>query len=366
MTEIFNSTELRRELHPLAELGLNTKNTAQYVLDHLEKIGVEAHRVGNTNGVLGVIDSGVPGPTVMLRADMDALPFEVDGKKTAIHACGHDGHTAMLLEAASRLVGNNKKGKLKLLFQPAEETLEGANVMIKEGVLDGVDYLVGAHVRPIQDLEVGTLCPAVNHTASCPCDIYIHGKSAHASRPHLGINSIYVGTAIVNAISQIQLPPNMAWSVKPTQFDANDGALNIIPASAHLGIDMRAQTTELMKQLIEEVRRAAESSAAAFGATVEVKFATLCPAANYDPEITDELAECIREVAGDDKLAPACGGGGEDFHFYKIARPEMKNGYFGVGVGVTPGLHKQNMTFDDKLLPLGAAVFVKFALRHLG
>ena len=221
MTEIFNSTELRRELHPLAELGLNTKNTAQYVLDHLEKIGVEAHRVGNTNGVLGVIDSGVPGPTVMLRADMDALPFEVDGKKTAIHACGHDGHTAMLLEAASRLVGNIKKGKLKLLFQPAEETLEGANVMIKEGVLDGV---------------------AVNHTASCPCDIYIHGKSAHASRPHLGINSIYVGTAIVNAISQIQLPPNMAWSVKPTQFDANDGALNIIPASAHLGIDMRAQT----------------------------------------------------------------------------------------------------------------------------
>ena len=142
MTEIFNSTELRRELHPLAELGLNTKNTAQYVLDHLEKIGVEAHRVGNTNGVLGVIDSGVPGPTVMLRADMDALPFEVDGKKTAIHACGHDGHTAMLLEAASRLVGNIKKGKLKLLFQPAEETLEGANVMIKEGVLDGVDYLV--------------------------------------------------------------------------------------------------------------------------------------------------------------------------------------------------------------------------------
>ena len=87
MTEIFNSTELRRELHPLAELGLNTKNTAQYVLDHLEKIGVEAHRVGNTNGVLGVIDSGVPGPTVMLRADMDALPFEVDGKKTATRQC---------------------------------------------------------------------------------------------------------------------------------------------------------------------------------------------------------------------------------------------------------------------------------------
>ena len=159
MTEIFNSTELRRELHPLAELGLNTKNTAQYVLDHLEKSDVEAHRVGTRMVYLGVIDSGVPGPTVMLRADMDALPFEVDGKKTAIHACGHDGHTAMLLEAASRLVGNIKKGKLKLLFQPAEETLEGANVMIKEGVLDGVDYLVGAHVRPIQDLEVGTLCP---------------------------------------------------------------------------------------------------------------------------------------------------------------------------------------------------------------
>ena len=364
MTEIFNSTELRRELHPLAELGLNTKNTAQYVLDHLEKIGVEAHRVGNTNGVLGVIDSGVPGPTVMLRADMDALPFEVDGKKTAIHACGHDGHTAMLLEAASRLVGNIKKGKLKLLFQPAEETLEGANVMIKEGVLDGVDYLVGAHVRPIQDLEVGTLCPAVNHTASCPCDIYIHGKSAHASRPHLGINSIYVGTAIVNAISQIQLPPNMAWSVKPTQFDANDGALNIIPASAHLGIDMRAQTTELMKQLIEEVRRAAESSAAAFGAKAELKYdAFPSPVINDHDDLNQIAHDAAVKLYGEEGIKEMPG---EDFHFYKMARPEMKNGYFGVGVGVTPGLHKQNMTFDDKLLPLGAAVFVKFALRHLG
>ncbi len=366
MAQIYNSTELRRELHPLAEIGLETKKTSEFVLDHLKAIGVPAKHVGNTCGVIGEIDSGVPGPVVMFRADMDALPFEKDGKPVAIHACGHDGHTAMLLETASRLVGKIRKGKLKLLFQPAEETLQGANVMIKEGVLDDVDYLVGAHVRPIQDLKVGTLCPAVVHTASCPVDIYIEGKSSHASRPHLGVNVISVGTSIVDAVGQLQFNPKQVWSIKATQFEANDGALNIIPAKAHLGFDLRAQTTDLMKDMIEQFKRVVNGCCAAYGATVEFKFATLCPAANYDEEVTAELAECIKETAGADKLAPACGGGGEDFHFYKMAKPSIKNGYFGVGVGVTPGLHKMNMTFDDTLLPMGVAVFVKYALRHLG
>ena len=361
-----DSTAMRRELHPLAEIGMNVKKTSEYVLAQLRKLGLEPKYVGDTYGVCAYIDSGVPGPVVMLRADMDALPFEVDGKSVAVHACGHDAHTAMLLEAASDLVGKVKKGKVKLVFQPGEETLEGSVALIDAGLLDDVDIAIGAHVRPVQDIPAGTMCAEVNHTSSGHVEVFVHGKSTHAARPHLGINSIYVAGAIINAVAQIHLDPAKTWSVKPTQFIADAGAFNVVPDEAKIVFDFRAQTNELMDSLVGQLKTIFGNVAAAYGATVETKFSIICPAANYDKEISDELADCIREVAGEDKLAPNCGGGGEDFHFFKLRKPQLKNGYFGVGVGVTPGLHKVNMTFDDTLLPMGAAVFVRAALKHVG
>ncbi|MDL2059504.1 amidohydrolase [Mesosutterella sp. AGMB02718] len=366
MAQILDSTKLRRELHPLAEIGMDVKNTSAYVIRRLKEIGIDAHRVGETYGVTGYIDSGAPGPVIALRADMDALPFEQNGKTVAIHACGHDGHMAMLLEAASRLVGKIRRGKVKLIFQPAEEPITGAQALIKEGILDDVDIIIGAHVRPVQDLKPGTLCPSVCHTSSGHVHVTIHGKSSHAARPHLGVNAIYVATAIVNAVAQIHMNPENVWSVKPTQLRADDGAFNVVPATATLCFDFRGQTNELVKSLTEQMNRIFKNTAEAYGATVDVKYDVICPAANLDPDITEELAQCIRDTAGADRLAPGCGGGGEDFHFYKLAKPSIKNGYFGVGTGVTPGLHKINMTMDDTLLPMGSAVFVKFVLNHLG
>ena len=363
---ILDSTQIRRELHPLAEIGMNVKNTSAYVAKKLEELGLEPQRIGDTYGLAAYIDSGAPGPVIALRADMDALAFEKDGKPVAIHACGHDSHMAMLLEAASRLIGKVKRGKVKLIFQPAEETLAGAEALIKAGVLDDVDTIIGAHGRPVQDLKAGTLCPAVKHGASCYMTVTIHGKSAHASRPHLGVNALCVANAIINAVSQIHMDPTLSWSAKPTQLHADDGAHNIIPATATLTIDTRAQTNEVMAGLRAKLEQIFKSIPEAYGATAEVQYSVTCPAANLDPDVTEELAQCIRETAGADKLAPACGGGGEDFHFYKLAKPSMKNGYFGVGTGITPGLHKINMTMDDTLLPLGAAVFVKYVLNHLG
>ena len=361
-----DSTTMRRELHPLAEIGMNVKRTSEYVLEHLKMIGLEGKYVGDTYGVCAYIDSGVPGPVVMLRADMDALPFEVDGKDVAVHACGHDSHTAMLLEAASDLIGKVKKGKVKLVFQPGEETSEGAIALIDAGILEDVDFAIGCHVRPIQDIPTGTMCAEVNHTSSGHVDLVIHGKSSHAARPHLGVNPIYVATAMINAVAQIHLDPAKAWTVKPTQIVVDDGAFNIIASEGRLTFDFRAQTNPLMDELVRQLKVIFTNCAAAYGATVDMKFSTICPAADYDPEISAELAECIKEVVGADKLSANCGGGGEDFHKYKLAKPEMKYGYFGVGVGVTPGLHKVNMTFDDTLLPMGAAVLVRAALRHVG
>ncbi len=365
MAEILNSTELRRELHPMAELGLEVKNTSEFVLSKLRSLGIEADHVPGTWGVLGVIRGKEPGPVVLLRADMDALPFKDEaGKTIAIHACGHDGHTSMLLEAASRLVGRVKKGTLKLLFQPAEETMQGALLMVEKGVLDDVDIAVGAHIRPIQDLKPGTMCASVLYSGFAFPIVTVHGKPAHGSRPQLGVNAIDAAAAIIGAVNAIHMTPDVHWTVKPTQIKA-DGAMNIIPAVCTMRFDIRAKKNDVMQELLAKFRRAVESTAQAYGASAEINMGTVGPAPDYDPEIEKELAECIEEVAPG-KLAGNCGGGGEDFNFFKTERPAIRTGYFGVGVGAAPGLHNRDMHFDDTLLPMGAKVFEKFVLKHLG
>ena len=364
---IYDPTALRRELHEMPELALHEKRTSAYVAEKLKALGIETHEnVGGSTGVVGIIRGTEPGPVFMLRADMDALPFVIDGKPCCIHACGHDGHTAMLLAAASRLKDKIKRGTLKLLFQPAEETLQGAPVIIKAGVIDDVDYALGAHIRPIQDVPAGMLCAAVRHTASTTLTIVIKGRGAHASRPHLGINAIDAACALMNGIQAIWLDPKMSWSAKATQIHADSGATNTVPDLARITYDCRAQTNELMDDLLAQIRRVAAGTAAAYGAEAEVILRDQSPACLYDDDFVAEVAEAIKETAGPDKLAPDCGGGGEDFHNYELARPEIKAAYFGVGVGAAPGLHAPTMHFDDTLLPLGVAVFENVVLRHLG
>ena len=131
-------------------------------------------------------------------------------------------------------------------------------------------------------------------------------------------------------------------------------------------LDSRAQTNELMDELVAKARRAAEGVASGYGAEAKFVIRDKCPACWYDEDFVAEVADAIRETAGADKLAHDCGGGGEDFHFYKLARPEVKAAYFGVGVGAAPGLHAPTMDFDDTLLPMGVAVFENMVLRHLG
>lgn len=367
MTEILDPIALRRELHEMPELSFKEVRTSKFVADTLERLGYEVQRnVGDTTGVVGVIRGAEPGPVLMIRADMDALPFEIDGKPCAIHACGHDAHTSMVLAAASQLKDIVRRGTLKVLFQPAEETIEGALAMIRAGAIDDVDMIVGAHIRPVQDLEPGTMCAAVNHTASTTLSVTVKGRSAHAARPHLGVNAIDVGSAVVQAVQAIWLNPVASWSAKCTQFHADQGATNSIPEEARLTFDVRAGTNDLMKELLEKISRAVTLTAEAAGATAEIRYGTQCPAYDYDEKLMQEIADCICTVAGPDKLARPCGGGGEDFHHYRLARPDLPAAYFGVGVGATPGLHAANMTFEEKYLPMGTAVFVEWVRRHIG
>lgn len=367
MTEtIYDPTALRRELHEMPELDMDVVRTATYVAEHLEALGIKTYRDVGDNGVVGIIKGQEPGPVLALRADMDALPFVIDGKPCAIHACGHDAHTAMLLAAASRLKDKVRRGTLKLIFQPGEETLRGALSMIQAGVIDDVDMILGAHIRPIQDVPAGKICPAVRHGASSTVFVELDGVGAHASRPHLGVNAIDVSCAIIEAVQAIWLDPRFGWSAKATQIHADSGATNSVPAKAKITFDVRAQTNALMTEMLEKIDRAAKGVAAAYGANVNLSYGTVCPACWYDDDFVEEVKAAICETAGKENLAKDCGGGGEDFHFYKLARPEMKAAYFGVGVGATPGLHAATMHFDDTLLPLGVAVFENVVLRHLG
>lgn len=366
MNKPYDAAELRAALHAMPELAMQEKKTQAYVLERLREAGIEAAAVDGTTGVLGVIRGAEPGPVVMLRADMDALPFTIDGKPCAIHACGHDGHMAMLLAAASRLTGRIKKGTLKLLFQPAEEKLLGAPAMIAAHVLDDVDILFGAHIRPIQDVPEGRLCAAVRHTASSTAFVKIEGKSAHASRPHLGVNAIDAAVGCISAVSSIWLNPNMSWSAKATQIHADAGATNTVPAAASITFDVRAQTNELMSELKAKMKTAVENAAAACGAKASIDFPESCPAAVYDEDLVAVVAEAIKETFGAQALAPDCGGGGEDFHCYKMAKPSLKTAYFGVGVGAAPGLHDPKMDFNPKALDLGVKLFEVLSLRYLG
>ena len=355
------------DLHKTPELGFEEVKTSAYLAHALEKLGYAVTRGVGKTGVVGVLKGAEPGPVLMLRADMDALPFKnEDGSIEAVHACGHDGHCAMVLAAASELAGRVRRGTLKILFQPGEETLHGALEVLKAGALDDVDIALGCHVRPIQDIPAGTCAAAVRHTSSTFADIVIRGRTAHASRPHLGVNCAEVAAAVTQTIAAIKGDPAKVWSCKVTSIQASAAAVNIIPDTATLKLDIRAQTNELMDELLAKVRMAAEGCAAAYGATAEVILpGVVIPAAVYDEDLVEELAGTIREVLGDDKLARG-GGGGEDFHFFKKERPHIRAAYFGVGAGCTPGLHARNMTFDVNQLEMGVKVLTAAALKHIG
>lgn len=146
-----------------------------------------------------------------------------------------------MMLAAPEIRKNLKKGKIRLAFQPAEESLQGALAMIKDGVLDGVDIVVGSHIRPVQDLPFGKYCASVNHVACATVEVRIDGKQAHAARPLLGINPIEAASQYIASVGLIKIDPNKSWSVKPTQIHSEVGATNSIPSFVKIAYDLRAQ-----------------------------------------------------------------------------------------------------------------------------
>ena len=235
-------------------------------------------------------------------------------------------------------------------------------------MLEDVDIAVGLHIRPVQDLPFGKLSPAVRHASSTFAKVKITGQSCHGSRPHLGVNAVEGAAAVINAASGVRINPVISWSCKATAVNGGGSAYNIIPDHAEITFDVRCQENEGMTELLGKLQKAAENVAAAYGATAEFSLpGGVIPAAVLDKELTAEVAECIKEVVGEENLGEELvNPGGEDFHYFAKTYPKLKAAYFGVGVAAEPGLHDPNMHFNIDGLQAGVEVLEKITLKKLG
>lgn len=357
-------------LHTIPEPGMKEYKTSEYLAEALEKAGYAVQRhVGGETGIVGVLDSGVPGPVLALRADMDCLTHIIDGKTVHRHTCGHDGHMSMVLTAAeeAKMEGLVKKGKLKILFQPAEELATGALSMIRGGAIDDVDILIGGHVQPAANVPTGKITVAMLHSAQYMLTARFHGVPAHGSRPHLGVNAIEAASLAVQAVSMVHLNPNDSFSVKPTRFLCDSGVLNAIPAEASVSWDLRAESNPDMEDMKKKTKRAIEGAAEAVDAKVDLVSEGGVPAAEYTDTAMKLIRDAVTDVLGADGVYPPIRvTAGEDFHYYYQHKPTLEVGYFGLGCNAYPGLHHPDMHFETKYLENGKNVFKDIVKKVLG
>jgi hippurate hydrolase len=367
-------TAWRREMHAHPELRYDVHRTAASVADKLKSFGCDDVVTGlGQTGVVGVIHGRKAGGKVVgLRADMDALPLEeetglpykstVPGK---MHACGHDGHTAMLLGAAKYLAETrNFGGTAVLIFQPAEEGGAGALAMIKDGLMGrfGIQEVYGMHNFP--GLPVGQFAIRSGATMASAdhIEIALEGKGGHAARPHLSIDTILVGAQIINQLQSIvarNIDPLEAAVVSICMFQAGHTD-NVIPQHALLRGTARALTVEVREILQRRIGEVVEGTARLYGATARITYTNGYPVVvNRDRE-TEFATGVAREIAGADKvdteMPPVMGA--EDFAFMLQQRP---GAFIFVGNGDSAGLHHPAYDFNDEVIPVGTSYWVRLA-----
>ena len=378
---------LRRSIHAHPELRYEEQRTAELVAQSLEKWGLRVHRGLGTTGVVGVLQRGTGARSIGLRADMDALPiqelntFEHRSQNPGrMHACGHDGHTAMLLGAARHLAMHGEfDGTIVFIFQPAEEGGAGARAMIEDGLFEQfpVDAVFGIHNWPGMPAGTFGVTEGPIMASSNEFRIDIKGVGAHAAMPHNGrdpvFTAIQIGNALQSIITRNKKPIDTAV-LSITQIHAGD-AVNVIPNDAWLAGTVRTFTTESLDLIEAKMKKLAEATAAAFDCSATVTFHRNYPPTINSSEETRFAVEVMREIVGaqnvDDHTEPTMGA--EDFAFMLQAKPGcyafLGNGDGGhreAGHGAGPCmLHNASYDFNDELLPVGATYWVRLAERYL-
>ena len=365
----------RRDYHRHPELLYDVYRTAADVAGKLRAFSFDevVEGIGRT-GVVGVLNGkgkgGSSGPVVGMRADMDALPItEESGKPWAsetpgkMHACGHDGHTAMLLGAARYLSETRRfSGKAVFIFQPAEEGGAGGRAMVEDGMMErfGVEEVYGMHNMP--GLPVGQFAtrPGALMAATDLFSIEIDGQGGHAAHPHRTVDPIVAAAAVVQALQSVvarNVDPLASAVVSVTKINAGE-AFNVIPQRAKLAGTARS-LDPLVRDLLERrLRELAQNVVAAHGATAHVRYSRNYPVTANHPEQTEKAVTIARDVAGaanvDDNHPPVMGG--EDFSFMLEARP---GAFIFVGNGDTAGLHHPAYDFNDAAINHGASYWAR-------
>ncbi|NUS69460.1 MAG: amidohydrolase [Ensifer adhaerens] len=371
-------TEWRRHLHRNPELLFAVENTAAFVEKKLKEFGVDEIVTGlGRTGVVGLIRGNLgAGRTIGLRADMDALPItETSGKDWAsetsgkMHACGHDGHTAMLLGAAKYLAETrNFAGQVAVIFQPAEEGGGGGNEMVKDGMMErfAIAEVYGMHNMP--GMPVGQFGSRVGPIMASTDEftITIKGRGGHAAQPHKTIDPIIVGTQIVTALQTIAsrtVDPLASVVVSVTKFNAGF-AHNVIPQEAVLGGTVRTLMPEVREIGESRIRTIAEGVAQIYGATAQVSYNRNYPVTVNHADETGYALQAAAEIAGAGNVQPSLDPmmGGEDFSYMLLARP---GAFIFMGNGDTAGLHHPAYDFNDEAIPHGISYWVKLAETRL-
>jgi len=367
---------LRRDIHREPELGFGTEKTAEKVLAALDGLPLEIQTGIAENGIVATLRGENDGPTVGLRADMDALPItedtglpfssEVEGK---MHACGHDGHTSMLVGAAHALSGMRDRlnGTVKFVFQPAEEREGGGRVMVEEGVAEGMDSIFALHLWP--GLPFGTAATKGGPimAAADAFEMEVRGSGGHGAMPHLTADTIAITAQVVTALQTLvsrEVDPVEPAVLTIGQISSGQ-AFNIIPETAFLGGTVRTLNPDLRKKMPERIEALARGVAQGMRGDVNLDYHFSYPVTNNDEEAARRALGVIGDLFGEEHALelPNPAMGGEDFSFFLEKVPGAFI-WLGVGEDVS-GLHTPRFAFDEEILPRGAALLTALALNAL-
>jgi amidohydrolase len=378
---------LRRTIHTHPELRYEEVGTAKLVAESLERWGITVHRGLGKTGVVGVLKRGSSEKSIGLRADMDALPIQeintFEHRSThagRMHACGHDGHTAMLLGAAKHLAEHGDfDGTVVFIFQPAEEGGAGAKAMIEDGLFKRfpVDAVFGIHNWPGMPAGHFGVTEGPIMASSNAFRLTIRGTGSHAALPHNGRDPVFAAVQIANGLQGIitrNKKPLDTAVLSITQIHAGD-AVNVVPDEAWLGGTVRTFTTETLDLIESRMRKIAEATAAAYECEVDVDFLRNYPPTINDPDQTRFAVGVMAEVVGEDKVDSSVEPtmGAEDFSFMLLEKPGcyafLGNGDGGHrehGHGAGPCmLHNASYDFNDDLLSVGSSYWVRMVQRFL-
>ncbi|MBT3350224.1 MAG: amidohydrolase [Nitrospinaceae bacterium] len=370
--------ETRRKIHMNPEMAFEEHETSRLVAESMAEWGLDVKPGIAQTGVAGLLDTGRPGPTIGIRADMDALPVQeenevpykskIDGK---MHACGHDGHTTMLLGVARVLAENpalldGVGGRVKFIFQPAEEGRAGGRMMVEEGILEDprVDLVLAAHVYP--EMPLGTIGTHVGPTMGSGDKFFItlRGLSSHAAYPQNSRDPILAAGHVITALQSVvsrNVNPFDSAVVSVTQMEAGV-AINIVPEEVQLRGTIRTITPEARELVKARVREVAVGVASGFGVEAEVEIQAGYPSLSNHAGATALVEKAGGEILGPENVLPApLSLGSEDFAYIAQLRPAAM---FRLGIrneerGIVNGLHNNHFDLDEDVLPMGVSIFVQ-------